>query len=101
MCERIAAASGRTGENTWRLPLPTQYRKFLDSNVADLRNIGTVSQGGALTAGIFLSEFVTGTEWAHVDVGIGAMADSTEGYVVKGGTGVGVRLLADVINNWE
>lgn len=97
---RISAASETTGENVWRLPLPEQYRTYLDSGVADLRNIGTVAQGGALTAGLFLSEFVSGSPWAHIDVGIGAMADSSEGYVPKGGTGVGVRLLADLVSTW-
>ncbi len=97
---RINAASDNTGEKVWRLPLPEEYRKFLDSGVADLRNIGTVSQGGALTAGLFLSEFVSGAPWAHIDVGVGAMADSSEGYVTKGGTGVGVRLLADFVSSW-
>lgn len=101
LCARIEASSGRTGEKVWRLPLPEEYRKFLDSGVADLRNIGTVSQGGALTAGLFLSEFVSGAPWAHLDVGIGALSDSSEGYVQKGGTGVGVRLLADLVNNWD
>lgn len=97
---RIEAASNRTGETVWRLPLPQEYKKFLESDVADLRNIGTVSHGGALTAGLFLSEFVSGAPWAHIDVGIGAMADSAEGYVAKGGTGVGVRLLADIVSSW-
>jgi leucyl aminopeptidase len=97
---RIETASESTGEDVWRLPLPEQYRKYLDSGVADLRNIGTVSQGGALTAGLFLSEFVSGSPWAHIDVGIGAIADSSEGYIPKGGTGVGVRLLAELVSNW-
>ncbi len=101
LASRLKEASERTGETIWQLPLPEEYRKYLDSGVADLRNIGTVAQGGALTAGLFLSEFVSGAAWAHIDVGVGAMADSTEGYTVKGGTGVGVRLLADLVCNWQ
>ncbi|MGF1598283.1 MAG: leucyl aminopeptidase [Acidimicrobiales bacterium] len=98
---RLEAAAARTGENIWRLPLPEEYRSQLDSSVADLKNIGAGPYGGALVAGLFLSEFVDDRPWAHIDLGLAAMADNDEGINAKGATGFGVRLLIDTLANWE
>ncbi len=97
---RLEEASARTGEKIWRLPLPPEYRKHLESSVADLKNIGSSPYGGALTAGLFLQEFVAGVPWAHVDLGISAFTDSDEGLLAKGATGFGVRLLSDFLATW-
>jgi len=97
---RIEDASNRTGENVWRLPLPEEYRKQLDSTVADLKNIGSGPYGGALVAGLFLREFAGKRPWAHIDLGMSAMTDSDSGINPKGATGFGVRLLVDVLANW-
>jgi len=91
--DQVRDAADRAGESVWPLPLPTEYRKMLDSEVADLRNIGTSSYGGALTAGLFLEEFVGDVPWAHLDIAGPARAGSDDGYIVKGGTGFGVRTL--------
>ncbi|MFT7599927.1 MAG: leucyl aminopeptidase [Acidimicrobiales bacterium] len=102
LLERLEVSAATSGEKIWRLPLPAEYRKQLDSPVADLKNIGSGPYGGALTAGLFLSEFVDAdTPWAHIDLGLSAMADADDGVTVKGGTGYGVRLLADVVTNWS
>ncbi len=99
--EQVQAAAGRTGEAVWPLPLPPDYRKLLDSEVADLRNISTGNYGGALTAGLFLQEFVGDVPWAHLDIAGPARASGDDGYVVKGGTGFGVRTLVDLATNFE
>lgn len=58
----------QTHDPLWRMPLHTPYRRQLDSSIADLNNIASVSQGGAITAALFLKEFVgTGVNWSHVD----------------------------------
>lgn len=101
LAERLEAASDRTGERLWRLPLPAEYRRQLDSPIADLRNIGTSPYGGALLAGLFLKEFVDGAPWAHIDVGLSVYSDTNKGIVVKGATGYGVRLLIDALRNWD
>jgi leucyl aminopeptidase len=98
---RLEAASERTGEKLWRLPLPAEYRRQLDSPIADLRNIGTSPYGGALIAGLFLKEFVDGAPWAHIDVGLSVYSDTSKGIVVKGATGYGVRLLVDALRHWD
>ncbi len=65
---QVRGAADRAGEAVWHLPLPTDYRKLLDSEIADLRNVGTTSYGGALTAGLFLKEFAGDVPWAHLDI---------------------------------
>lgn len=99
--DQVKAASERTDEKLWHLPLPTEYRSQLDSSVADVKNIGT-SYGGALTAGLFLKEFVgEGIPWAHLDIAGPAWTDSDAGMTSKGGTGYGVRLLLDLVASFE
>lgn len=94
---QVRAAADRVGERVWPLPLPEDYRKRLDSDVADLRNISRVYDGGVLTAGLFLREFVgEGIPWAHLDIAGPAWSDAVEGEIVKGGTGFGVRLLLEL-----
>ncbi|MGI9611365.1 MAG: leucyl aminopeptidase [Acidimicrobiales bacterium] len=100
LATRIEEASDRTGEKVWRLPLPEEYRQQLDSNVADLKNIGSGPYGGALVAGLFLREFVGKAPWAHIDLGMSAMTDSDSGINPKGATGFGVRLFVDMLVNW-
>jgi leucyl aminopeptidase len=100
--EQVTAAAVRTGERVWELPLPSDYRRQLDSDVADLRNIGGSRHGGALVAGLFLQEFVPeDIPWAHLDIAGTAWSDVSEGVVAKGGTGFGVRLLLDLLKHFR
>ncbi len=100
LAARIEAGSVRTAEKLWRLPLPDEYRSQLDSSVADLRNIGTTPYGGALIAGLFLKEFVGDKPFAHIDLGLSALSETSKGINVKGATGDGVRLLIDTLSDW-
>jgi leucyl aminopeptidase len=98
LVDQVRAASERSGEAVWELPLPTDYRRQLDSEVADLRNIGTGRYGGALIAGLFLKEFVAeGIPWAHLDIAGTAWSETVNGITPKGATGFGVRLLLDLL----
>jgi leucyl aminopeptidase len=99
--EQINDAAGRANEAVWHLPLPTEYRKMLESEVADVRNIGTGGYGGALTAGLFLKEFVGEVPWAHLDIAGPARASGDDGYVSRGGTGFGVRTLIELARTYE
>jgi leucyl aminopeptidase len=92
LAAEMLEAAGAAGERAWRLPLPQEYRKELDSEVADLKNVGD-RYGGALTAGLFLQEFVDGQPWAHLDIAGPARGDSDDGYLAKGATGAAVRTL--------
>jgi leucyl aminopeptidase len=79
------------------MPLVQEYRKMLDSEVADMKNIGN-RYGGAITAGLFLSEFVGERRWAHLDIAGPARADRTEGWTVKGATGFATRTLVEFVD---
>ncbi len=99
--EQVKEAADAAGEPMWPLPLPTEYRKLLDSEVADLRNISTVGYGGALTAALFLAEFVDGVPWVHLDIAGPARASGDDGYLVKGGTGFAVRTLVELVDRFK
>ena len=98
---QVRDAAARAGELVWHLPLPPEYRKDLDSEIADLKNITGNRYGGALTAGIFLSEFTGDVPWVHLDIAGPARAGSDDGYTPKGGSGFGVRTLVEVLSNFE
>ncbi len=97
---QVQAASERSGEPFWHLPLPKEYRKMLDSEIADMKNVGG-SYGGALTAGLFLQEFVGKVPWVHLDIAGPARAESDDGYLRRGGTGFGVRTLVELVQSFR
>ncbi|HEY7439851.1 MAG TPA: leucyl aminopeptidase [Acidimicrobiia bacterium] len=99
--DQVQEAADRAGESMWPLPLPKQYRKMLDSEVADMKNISHGGYGGALTAGLFLEEFVNGVPWVHLDIAGPARAGADEGYTPRGGTGFGVRTLLDLLTHYK
>lgn len=97
--DQLKASSTRTDELLWELPLFSDYRRMLDSNVADMRNIGGPF-AGATTAALFLSEFVGTTPWAHLDIAGPMDADSDGGWLNRGATAYGTRLLIDFCANF-
>ena len=97
--DQVRAAGARADEPTWQLPLARQYRKFLDSNVADMRNIGG-PMAGTITASLFLDEFTNDVPWAHIDMAGTMKMDSDDGWLAKGATGYGTRLLIDLVTNF-
>ncbi|MGY1748025.1 leucyl aminopeptidase [Modestobacter sp. SYSU DS0511] len=97
--DAVVAASTRTGEPMWAMPLPPELRRGLDSSVADLVNANADRMGGMLVGGHFLAEFVpAGLPWAHIDIaGPSFNTGAPWGYTPKGGTGVPVRTLLATI----
>jgi leucyl aminopeptidase len=91
--DQVRGAAARADEAMWPLPLPQEYRKMIDSQVADIRNISGGGSPGALTAGLFLQEFVAGLPWAHLDIAGPAWVDDEDALGPRGGTGYGVRTL--------
>src|SRR5690606_15284009 len=66
--QALLSAGEAEADPLWRMPLHAPYRRHLDSPIADLNNISNVSTGGAITAALFLQEFVSSrTTWAHID----------------------------------
>ncbi len=95
LVDRVKAAAERTDEPVWQLPLARRYRNQLDSDVADISNMGGAN-AGSITAALFLAEFVGDTRWAHIDIAGTAQADAPRGWVNKGATGYGTRLLVEL-----
>ncbi|MCC7077917.1 MAG: leucyl aminopeptidase [Acidimicrobiia bacterium] len=96
---RVEDAAALVGEPVWRMPLMDDYKAMLESEVADMKNIGE-RWGGAITAGLFLSEFVGETPWAHLDIAGPARADRTDGWIVKGATGFATRTLVELVDSY-
>jgi leucyl aminopeptidase len=100
LVKRIEEASAKTGEKVWRLPLWDEYFDYLKSDTADFRNVGTRS-GGAIIGGIFLSKFVGQTPWVHLDIAGPSNLEKERPYMPRGGTGVGVRLVMQLLRDWK
>ena len=101
LVEQIESAAVATDEEVWQLPLAKdKYRKLLDSDVADLKNVGG-PYGGAIIAAIFLSEFAGDVPWAHLDIAGPMKVDADESWRSKGATGFGTRLLIDLAVNFR
>lgn len=94
--ERIVAlakqAAAATDEPVWQLPLERKYRKQLDSDIADISNLGGPF-AGTITAALFLDHFTKGTPWAHLDIAGTMQSDTDDSWRTKGATGYGARLL--------
>jgi leucyl aminopeptidase len=88
----VLAAAARAGELACELPMIEDYRRFLDSEVADLVN-ATNEPGDSVQAALFLREFVAGTPWVHLDIAGPATAKEARYYQPKGASGWGVRTL--------
>lgn len=97
----VSAAAKTAGEAMWRLPITEEIsRQLSSSNVADLRQIGTKSYGGALFAAAFLREFVGDSTWAHLDIAGPSFNDGgAYDYTAAGGTGFGVRTLVELADS--
>ncbi|HET6969134.1 MAG TPA: leucyl aminopeptidase family protein [Ornithinibacter sp.] len=91
--DALVAAGATTGETLWPMPLADTYRRALDSDVADLTHIADGVGGGAVTAALFLREFVGERRWAHLDIAGTGRSDVDAGTSAKGATGFGTRLL--------
>jgi len=93
LAQNLLAASKASADTLWRMPLPPQYEKQIESNVADMKNVGS-RHGGSITAALFIQKFVNGLPWAHLDIASTAWKPaSTVPTIPNGATGFGVRLL--------
>ena len=92
--ELLMNASSKTTEKVWLMPNDSEYKKLLKSDIADLKNSGG-RFAGMITAGLFIEEFVT-KDWIHLDIAPTATVPENNGYISKGATGYGVRLLVQL-----
>src|SRR5256885_10186520 len=94
LAEQVQAAASHTGEQAWQMPMLEDMRKQIDSDAADVKNIGT-GWGGAILAALFLKEFVGDVPWIHIDIAGPARSDEAEHSLPRGPPGRGPRLLID------
>jgi leucyl aminopeptidase len=99
-CDAVLSAAKACGEDTWQLPMFDHYAKLLESDVADIKNVGG-RWGGAITAGKFLERFVKGRPWVHLDIAGPAFASSDKPHREGGGTGCMVRTLVELARNFS
>jgi leucyl aminopeptidase len=101
LAERLFDSGKNVGELIWRLPISAEYDKLINSDIADMKNIGGRG-AGSITAAQFLQRFTNGVPWAHLDIAGVTWSGKSKPTVPKGGTGFGVRLLDDfVAENYE
>ncbi|HEV2914695.1 MAG TPA: leucyl aminopeptidase [Pyrinomonadaceae bacterium] len=92
--ERVACAARRAGEPTWRMPVSDDYKKRIESPIADFKNYG--GRPDATAAALLLSKFAADTPWVHLDIAGTAWYDEAQPHAPKGSTGVGVRTLIEL-----
>jgi leucyl aminopeptidase len=100
MFQRFSRALHRSGEKMWRLPLDDEYREIIRSGIADIMNSGG-RWGGAVTAAMFLKEFVDTTPWIHLDIAGVAWMEENKSWIAKGPSGIAVRSLVEFVRGFE
>jgi leucyl aminopeptidase len=102
LIEHLIKSGTATGERLWELPFWQEYHEQVKSEIADVRNTGVIPRSaGAIVGGTFLAAFVEKTPWAHIDIAGPAWSEQDLFYTRKGGTGFGVRLLINALENWR
>jgi leucyl aminopeptidase len=96
----FSQALSRSGEKFWRMPLDSEYLEMIRSNIADIMNTGG-RWGGAITAAMFLKEFVEDTPWIHLDIAGTAWVEDSKSWIAKGPSGIAVRSLVEFVKSYE
>ncbi len=99
LADRFAAASARSGEKLWRMPLVDSYEAHLESEVADMKDIGKGPRGGAIIAALILRRFTKSRPWVHLDIAGPARADAPSGYHTKGATAFSARTIIEFLRD--
>jgi leucyl aminopeptidase len=96
---RFAGALKRSGEKMWRLPVDEEYKEQIKSPIADIKNTGG-RWGGAISAAMFLKEFVEDTPWIHLDIAGVAWQEEAVPWIAKGPSGIAVRSLVELVKSF-
>jgi leucyl aminopeptidase len=101
LANRLMQAGNAVDEKLWRLPLGEKYDKDINSDIADMKNVGKGREAGSVTAAQFLQRFVGDTPWAHLDIaGMAWMKNGDSPTVPKGASGYGIRLLNRLVMDY-
>jgi leucyl aminopeptidase len=98
--EAFNKALRKSGEKMWRLPVDEEYRELIKSNIADIVN-SAGRWGGAVTAAMFLKEFVGDTPWLHLDIAGVAWMEETKPWIAKGPSGIAVRSIVEYVRSLD
>ena len=98
--QQFLDTTGVSGEKFWRLPCTDDYREQIKSSIADITNTGNSRYGGAITAAMFLKEFVGETPWIHLDIAGTAWIDTDKSWQSKGPSGVAVRSITEWVRSY-
>jgi leucyl aminopeptidase len=97
LADYFAVASARSGELLWRMPLFSSYETSIESDVADMKNIGRPGNGAMITAALILQKFTDGRPWAHLDIAGPGRSDASRGYTTKGATAFSARTIVEFL----
>ncbi len=98
--DALSSAGDKTYDRVWQLPMYDEYEKLIKSEVADVKNVGG-RWAGAITAGWFLKKFIGDYKWVHLDIAGTVILEENQDYIPRGGSGAGVRLLVEFLQNWK
>jgi leucyl aminopeptidase len=98
--DKLRESGARTYERVWELPMFEEYEKLIKSDIADVKNVGG-RWAGAITGAFFLKKFIGDYPWVHLDIAGTAILEEAQDYIPRGGSGVGVRLLIDLLSHWS
>jgi leucyl aminopeptidase len=93
----FSEASAASGEQLWRMPLVSSYESHIESDIADMKNIGKPGRAGAISAALLLQRFTDGRPWVHLDIAGPGRADADKGYVTKGATAFSARTIVEFL----
>ena len=93
--DQFAKAIKLSGEKMWRLPVDAEYQELIKSDIADIKNTGG-RWGGAVSAAMFLKEFVEDTPWIHLDIAGTAWIEDSKSWIAKGPSGIAVRSIIEL-----
>lgn len=97
--QKLKEAAWEVGEKFWQMPLEIDYKELLKSEIADIKNITGKKYGGAITAALFLQEFVGITSWIHLDIAGPAWQEKGTDLIPRGGSGFAVRTILNFLQN--
>ena len=99
MWKGFQSALHRAGEKMWRLPVDQEYQELIKSQIADIKNTGG-RWGGAISAAMFLKEFVEDTPWMHLDIAGTAWEEDNKAWIAKGPSGIAVRSIVEFVRRF-
>jgi leucyl aminopeptidase len=99
LAAHLLDASSRSGEPLWRMPLVDSYEAHVESDIADMKNMGRPPKAGSIIGALILRRFTAGKPWAHLDIAGPARSDAARGYATKGATAFSLRTLIEYLSD--